>query len=207
MRIVTIDQLQSWSEKFPNNPYLTSSIKVSPSLAKEICKVQDKLREVDPRQVYSPQSRLHITVKELGGIGIDIRKKDLAGVLRAFEEVMRVRKPFDLSVEGLGVFPSVIYGKVTKGADEIRRLNEDLNRELGNKVIRSKYDGARMKPHVTVMHFATEDVDPLLREARSMAKQAVGSMRVRRIQLRRVEKGVRGIQATFKLGRCAGHSD
>jgi 2'-5' RNA ligase len=182
-------------------PYLTSYVRLSPSLANAVRKIQDLFRKVDSRQVYSPQSHLHITVKELGGLGEDIKKENLAKVLKVIEEVARARAPFDLSVEGVGVFPAVIYGKVTEGANEIRQLNEELVKKLGSKVIQSEYDGAKMKPHVTMMHFATKDVGPLLREARRMATQPVGNMRVRRVQVRRREGRARRILATFELGR------
>ena len=57
-----------------------------------------------------------------------------------------------------------------------------------------------MKPHVTIMHFATKDVGPLLRKARGMTTHMVGSMRVKRIQVRRREGRSTIIQAAFKLG-------
>ena len=201
VKVVTIDELPRWGERFPDIPYLTLSIKLSPSLTSSAREIQDRLRTVDPRQVYSPRSHMHVTVKVLGALGEEVKKENLERTLGIIEEVAREQTPFDLVVEGVGIFPSVIYCRVTRGTKEIRWLNRELVKRLGGLAARSEYDGASMKPHVTIMHFATKDVGPLLREARGMTTRTVGSMRVKWIQVWRRDGKSAMTQATFRLGQ------
>ena len=180
-----------------------------------MCRIRDKFRRIDSRQVYAPSSYLHVTVKELGWLGEDVQKEDLPAILDVIEEVASEKAPFDLGVEGVGIFPSVIYGRVRKGAAEIRRMNLELVERLGKRAIQSKYDGQSMLPHVSIAHFTTKDVEPLIEETRRLTARFVGEMRVREIQVKRsyphrlfeVPHGVskRGVVneplASFRLGK------
>lgn len=185
MEVVTVDQYQRWYRKSRRTPYLTTYVALSTSLSKMVCKVRDELRHVDSRQIYSPSSYLHATVKELGWLGEDVREEDLPAVLDIIRNVASEQAPFNLSVEGIGIFPTVIFGKVRDGADEIRGMNAKLVGRLGDKATRSKYDGKSMEPHISIAHFKTRDVDSLLGEARRLATRFVGKMRVREIQVKK----------------------
>lgn len=184
MEVVTVSQLAERDSKSHRAPCLTAYIRVSPSLATKVCRVRDLLRKEDPRQIYSPSSRLHVTVKVLGWLGEDIKKRDLDAVLGIISKTAGEQAPFELAVEGVGVFPDVIYGKVGVGSLDVRRMNARLVERLGGMAVRSQFDGRNMLPHVTMAHFATTDVGPLLARAARLATRSVGSMTVSSIEVK-----------------------
>ena len=184
MKVVTVSQLAERDRKRRRSPYLTVLIRVSPLLAGKVCRIRDMLRKEDPRQIYSPSSHLHVTVKVLGWLGEEIRKRDLYDVLGAVGKTAAEQPEFELAVEGIGVFPDVIYGKVGAGSQDVRRLNAKLAERLGSMAVRSEFDGSNMIPHVTMAHFATPDVGPLLARAARLATKRVGSMTVTSVEVR-----------------------
>jgi 2'-5' RNA ligase len=185
LEVIIAGQNQEWYRKSYRTPYLTTYVRLSPALVRKVCKVRDILRRVDSRQIYSPSSYLHVTLKELGWLGEEIRKEKLPDALRIVREVASEQAPFDLEVEGIGIFPDVIYGRVGRGVDEIRRMNAKLVQRLGDGAIRRWYDGENMKPHVSMVHFTTRDVEPLLGKAKELENRFVGKMKVREIQVKK----------------------
>jgi len=75
-----------------------------------------------------------------------IKTEYVPKVLETVEQVASDLKPFAIRIDGFGIWPTVIYGEVRKGADEIRELHMKLVKELGEKVAQSKYDGESMHP-------------------------------------------------------------
>lgn len=212
MDVVLTERHQKWIEKSRLMPYLVAYIRSSPSLARRAFKIGTKLRAVNSRYVFLPERDMHITLKEFGFLGDDVKPKNFSKVLATVEDIASKSKPFKIRVGGVGIFPSVIYGRIEKGASEIRELNRKLVKELGDLVMHSEYDGENMKPHITLLHFAVGDVEPLLRKARSLAANSIGEMVVREIQVakwypyrlfgtKRERESVREILATYKLGR------
>jgi 2'-5' RNA ligase len=212
MEVVTAAQNREWYEKSRLIPYLTTYIRLPASLVKRVRRVQDELWDTDSRQIYPPESYLHITVKEFGWLGESIKTEDVPKVLDTVELVASNQRPFDIGIDGVGIWPNVIYGEVRKGADEIRELHMKLIKELGDRVTRSKYDGEAMHPHVSMVHFATQDVEPLLRKARSMAARSMGEATVGELQVvksyphrlfdsPREQERVNELVATFRFER------
>lgn len=183
MKIITVSELGWWRKKPRPTPYLTVFVRIEPPLTTELCGIRDVLRRVDRRQIYSPSSYLHVTVKELGWLGDDIKPESLPGILEAVGQAASNQAPFELVVDGLGIFPTVIYGKVGRGANAVRGMNAQLVERPGGRVVQSKYDGKRMVPHVTLAHFATSDVEPLLAKATPMASRRIGKMKVTEIRI------------------------
>ena len=202
MDVAGVSQIESVGKENLNAGYLTASIRVSPALARRICRVRERLRKVDPRQVYSASSHLHVTVKVLGVLGKDVMTEDLDKILGIVRGTAMEQRPFELAVEGVGVFPDVIYGKVGVGAADVRRMNSKLVKRLGDMAVTSKFDGRGMLPHVTMAHFATTDVGPLLAKAAKLANEFVGSMTVSSIEVKefRPNTSVNSPVARFKLG-------
>lgn len=183
MEVVPTGRHQKWIEKSRLTPYLTTCIRLPSSLTKRALKIQDELRAVDSRHIYSSESYLHITVKEFGFLGEDVKVKSFSKVLETVGSVASNHSPFDIGIEGVGVFPTAIFSEVKRGASEVRKLNQELVKELGGLVARSKYDGENMKPHVTLLHFATGDVEPILKKATSLATRSIGKMTAHEIQV------------------------
>lgn len=185
MEIIKVSRLEEWYKKSHHVPYLTVYIRVSPALAKGICRIRDMLRDEDSRQVYVPSSYLHVTVKELGWLGEDVRKERLQDILGVVRRTAIEQPPFELRVEGVGTFPAAIYGRVGIGAAQIRRMNTTMVERLGRMAIKSQYDGSEMIPHITIAHFATEDVEPLITKAHKLATKYIGKMIVDEIQVKK----------------------
>jgi 2'-5' RNA ligase len=183
MEVITAAQHREWYEKSRLIPYLTTYIRLPTSLVKRVRQVQDELRDIDSRQIYCPESYLHITVKEFGWLGEGIKTEDVPNVLETVQLVASNHRPFDIGIDGVGIWPSVIYGELRKGADEVRELHMKLIKELGGRVTHSKYDGEAMHPHVSIAHFATQDVEPLFRKARSMVTRFMGEATVGELQV------------------------
>ena len=185
MDIVTVARFEEWYKKSHHVPYLMEYIRISPALARGICRIRDLLRNEDIRQVYAPSSYLHVTVKELGWLGEDVRKENLKEILGIIGNTAKEQPPFELRVEGVGIFPAAIYGRVGMGAAQIRGMNTMMVERLGRMAIKSQYDGSKMIPHVTIAHFTTENVEPLLTRARKLATKYIGKMIVNEIQVKK----------------------
>jgi len=183
MEVIPAGQYREWYEKSRLVPYLAAYIRLPAPLVMGVRHVQDELRDTDSRQIYCPESSLHITVKEFGWLGEDVKAEGMSKVIEIVRRVASKCKPFEIGIDGVGIFPTAIYGAVGKGADEIRGLNMSLVRELGDSVVESEYDGVAMKPHATMLLFATQDVEPLLRKATSMATRFIGETAVDEVQV------------------------
>jgi len=68
--------------------------------------------------------------------------------------------------------------------------------------VANQFDGRKMIPHVTIAHFATIDVEPLLAKAAKLATKFVGSMNVSSIEVREwyPNAAVNRPIARFRLG-------
>ena len=182
---IPASQLKAWYTKSRKAPNLTAFVGISPPLARRICGVRDTLRRVDPRHIFALSRHLHVTVKELGWLGEDVKQDRLMNVLDVIREVAGGEPPFELEVAGVGVFPTVIYCKIGRGSEQVRRMNSELVERLGSEAASGPYDGEKMVPHVTVAHFIAPDAGPLIREAGRLANHAVGRMRVTEVGVRK----------------------
>ena len=183
MDVVTTTKKEKWIEKSRKVPYLVAYIKPSTSLARRAFSIERELRAVDSRHTFLPEACLHITLKEFGFLGDDVEPGNLPRVLDAVKRVASKQGPFSVSVGGVGIFPSTIYGRVENGAEEIRGMNGKLVDELDGMVIRTPYDRENFKPHISLLHFGVKDIAPLLKKAESLASKTVGDMIVRNVHV------------------------
>lgn len=104
MNVILTEKHQRWVEKSRRMSYLVAYVKLSPSLARRGFEVENKLRAVDSRHVFLPEPDLHITLKEFGFLGDDVKTKNLPMVLATVEDVASKHKPFSISIGGLESF-------------------------------------------------------------------------------------------------------
>ena len=136
-------------------------------LAEEVARVQEPLR-LDGLRLTDPADA-HVTVKFLGDTDPD-RIDALTEVLEAAAADAAVG-PFEVSLEGYGVFPSleyisVVYLGVGAGSEQLTRLHEAV--EARTTALGFDPEDHAFTPHVTLGrmdHAASKDrVQQLVRE-------------------------------------------
>lgn len=171
------------------HPLLVGLALIPTDLQRSLARIQERLRKVDSRHIYTHPATFHITIKPMGTLGDQVKQKNLSKIIEVTRSVTSRMKPFEVGLEGLSIFPDVIYVKVTDGKEGIVRLNETLALNLRDMVTHGKHEGVNMIPHVTLAHFMASDVDNLLTEARSVSTLKFGRMNLDRITLVRASLG------------------
>jgi 2'-5' RNA ligase len=154
----------------------------------------------------------------MGTLGDQVKQKNVSRIIEIMRSVTSQVKPFEVRLQGLSIFPDVIYVKVVDGREGIVSLNETLALNLRGMVTHGKHEGVNMIPHVTLAHFMASDVDNLLTEVRRASTLKFGRMNLDRITLVRVSlgkyfgpqrTGVRAFEkvAVFSLGHWSWLSD
>lgn len=121
------------------------AIPLPPEISGKLAGEAEKLREYAKIKPVNP-GNIHLTLKFLGETG-EGKACEVVEILgkTAF-------KPFRISVSGLGAFPKpsrprVIWAGVGEGADEIKRIQEELESEA----VRLGFNpGKRFHPHYTI---------------------------------------------------------
>ena len=100
-------------------------------LRSRIFEVQQRVRELAPDVKWVAPESFHVTLKFLG----DVRRDRLCVVQSAMDEIARKLTAFDLSITGLGVFPTprrprVIWVGVEEGRERLVALAKDVETRL-----------------------------------------------------------------------------
>jgi len=167
-------------------PLLVCLSLIPADLRDSLIQIQERLMKADPRHIYTHPATFHITIKPMGTLGDQVEPKNLSKIIEVAKSVTSRMKPFEVSLEGLSIFPNAIYVKVGDGEERIVRLNDALAENLKGMVTHGKYEGAKMIPHVTLAHFVASDVDNLLAEVRRASRLKFGRMNLDKITLVRV---------------------
>jgi 2'-5' RNA ligase len=159
------------------------SVDLPDALADPLADVQDRLRDADGLRVTDP-GQAHVTLKFLGETPTD----RVTAVERAVADAVDAAgvDPFDATVSGLGVFPSldyisVVWAGVTAGSDELTRLHEAIERET----VAAGFDPAEhaFTPHVTLARMDDARGKALVRRVVENETPTVGSFRVTEVCL------------------------
>lgn len=135
--------------------------RIPPRLWRPLISVQNRLRSVDPRQLYSNPSTFHVSVKGLGYLEDEVDRDKYETVLHKIKKIASEFSPFEVSLKGVDAFPTAIYAKVVDGG-RFKEINERILKELDGEVERSRFDAKEFVPHVTLATFNTKDVSALL---------------------------------------------
>lgn len=108
------------------------AVDISEEARLEAARYIESLRRRFPnlRVGWDKPEKLHLTLKFLG----ETSDEQLAGLTKAVERAARETANFKLRIDGTGVFPSrrkarVLWLGVTDGRENLRKLNEALERE------------------------------------------------------------------------------
>ncbi len=165
------------------HPLLVGLALLPETLQKSVTNVQENLRRINARHIFHPAVTLHITVKPVGTLGVQVDRKDLDRIKMAFYRVSSEFEAFEVALEGLAVFPDVVYAKVTDGREDIIELNKALAESLGDLAVKWEYDGDRMIPHVTLATFTAPAIGDLLADVKKADHLAIGRMTLNCVHL------------------------
>lgn len=125
------------------------AVLISEELRSNVSRVQEEVKKLAPDVKWVAPENLHVTLKFLGNVEEDA----LPRVFGAVEDAVGGRPAFDLSLGGLGAFPSpakarVVWVGVQEGKDELIELARDVDATLG-KLGFPKEEKA-FKAHITI---------------------------------------------------------
>ena len=135
--------------------------RVPPRLWRPLISVQNELKTIDPRQLYSSPSTFHISVKGLGYLEEEVDRIRYERVLSRIKKILEEVPPFEIRLRGIGAFPTAIYAKVEDGG-KFREVNTRILNDLKGEIDSSRYDAEEFVPHVNLASFNSKDVSRLL---------------------------------------------
>ena len=123
-----------------------------PQVIRNISNVQSMLAETGARLKLVKPENIHITVRFLGNI-------PPSQVDEIYNEMKNVDfSPFQIEIEGVGVFPSVrrinvVWAGIRKGTDELQRIFDQLEPRLQKIGVKKETRG--FSPHLTIARVRT----------------------------------------------------
>lgn len=162
-----------------------------------IAKLQDEIKDYDVKLVE--KKNLHFTLKFLG----DIDKAVIEQIKTSIDDVAKSTQPFEISLHGIGVFPSINYMRVIWIGDENKEL---YNLQLAlEEHLSGFFKKEEPSPHLTIARVRTPKNKKELNDFINKNKYIwLGKIHVKEIQLKRSYLGNRGPKyediEIFKLG-------
>ncbi|WP_101295106.1 RNA 2',3'-cyclic phosphodiesterase [Halegenticoccus soli] len=160
------------------------SIDLPDSLSAAIADVQDRLRDAEGLRFVDPD-QAHVTLKFLG----ETPEDRVSAVEDAIETAVDDAgvDPFEATLAGLGVFPSldyisVVWAGVGDGAPEMTRLHEAVERET--TALGFEPEDHEFTPHVTLARMNDARGKDLVRRTVEGHDASLGSFRVDQIRLK-----------------------
>jgi RNA 2',3'-cyclic 3'-phosphodiesterase len=168
----------------------------------------DRLRATErasgtlPEVVWVAPENLHLTVKFLGAVATD----RVADIERALGEAVTGLAAFDLTLRGLGAFPSagrprIIWAGVAHGAAELAAVAAHVERTLSP--LGFPAEDRPFSAHITLGRVRTPRRNPRLAAAlAASANVELGRLAVARVSLMRSDLSPRGA----RYSELAGHA-
>jgi RNA 2',3'-cyclic 3'-phosphodiesterase len=161
------------------------AIDVEDDVRYDITKLQEEIKDYDVKLVEG--KNLHFTLKFLG----DIDKNHIGAIKERIGYIVKNTKSFEISLHGLGVFPSMDFIKVVWIGDENKDLfNLQKNIEEGFADMFRKEEPS---PHLTIARLRGPGHKKEIREFVERNKHIwIGKLKVKEISLKRSYLGNRG---------------
>lgn len=147
---------------------------------------------------------VHITLKFLGRV----EEPRLGLCEAALGRAVGGHRPFDLTIQGLGAFPSasrarVIWAGIGDGAEALGALADSVERELER--LGFPVEARRFSGHVTLARIREPRGDPtIVRALEEDANARFGTTRVERVVLMRSDVSPRGARYTERASVTLG---
>ncbi len=165
------------------------AVLIAQNLKKNISGVQEQIKKLAPDVKWVDPENFHVTLKFLG----DVSEDAISDICAAVKNAVRDFTAFDLSMSGLGAFPSnerarVVWVGIEDGRDELaglaRAIDDELARlgyEREDRPFRAHLTIGRAKDRIPgTFAQGIKDVN-----AEDLGTQRVGSVVVMRSDLRR----------------------
>lgn len=125
-------------------------IDLSYELKQALREFQTELKGLGLGGSYKSEDNFHITLEFLG----ELDKSNIPTLTETLANAASKFKPFELTVGGLGAFPSfrrahTLWTAVNGSLQELNRLRNDLHLDLKNKGFR--LEERQFKPHITLV--------------------------------------------------------
>lgn len=161
------------------------AVDVDTNLLNKIEDVQNILEAAEsPVKFVEPQN-LHLTLKFFG----DVNEDKLNEISNIISQKVENFDPFDLIIEGVGVFPSLRYIRViwlgTKNVDSF----SNIQKELDDEFIKLGFDKERSYiPHLTIGRLkGSTNKEVLVEKIEELKDLEIGAMAVNKLILKKSE--------------------
>ena len=157
------------------------AIELSERIRRGLARVQRQLEFPGLKVRWARVEVMHLTLKFLGSIRRDV----VPEVSRLMREAVQDIEPFELTIEGLGSFPSsdrprILWVGVGGELDPLRTLAERL--EIGARKLGAKGEDRRYVPHMTLGRVKSAPPDFAERLA-SVEKPVLGTVQAQELIL------------------------
>lgn len=162
------------------------SIDVNDEVLNSLKPIQDDLRDTGADLKLVRPQNIHMTLRFLG----DVSKSRLEVIEEAIEGITDF-EPFEINLEGLGVFPEpsyirVVWAGVSKGSDELCEVKESLESNLSSHGFSE--DDKDFTPHFTIARVKSGKAkDKLNSIVEETSDEFFGSVFVDSVELRKSE--------------------
>jgi len=183
------------------------SIEVPQPIREQMVLVPEPLKSVKGKFSWASTNNLHITLKFLG----DCTRGRLEAISRRLAEIAARHAPFDLSFDGVGVFPGhsaprIVWLGVKNGREQLVNLAEDVADSM--EQIGFKKESRPFRPHITLARVKYLSARDGLRTAiERMPKVHTDPMRARHIFLMRSQLNPKGAIYTVIERLCFSGQD
>jgi len=158
------------------------AVEVNKGLVNKILEIQKMLAEANALVKFVEPENLHFTFKFLG----DITPEKGEAIVEMAEEKVKNYNPFDINIQGTGVFPNLGYIKViwlgVEEPDTFSQMQEDFDKEF----VKMGFNKERSYiPHLTVGRVkGVQNKELLLSVVKELEDIEVGTMKVNKLILK-----------------------
>lgn len=162
------------------------AVEANEEVRESLSEVQRKLEGTGGDLKLVRSENIHMTLRFLG----DVSEKRLELVKEATDEAIEA-DPFEISVEGLGVFPNpgfirVVWAGVGRGTSELESLREKIDQELSE--IGVPPEDKDFTPHFTIARVKSGRAkDKINSVVQNSSDRTWGSIQVEEIELKESE--------------------
>ncbi|MFH1379856.1 MAG: RNA 2',3'-cyclic phosphodiesterase [bacterium] len=158
-------------------------IRITDEIIQKIIDIQEKLSAPDLRVKWVEPYNLHVTLKFIGEVDETIR-----GVIEnIMQGICRKQKPFNLSFQGLGVFPNlqsprIIWAGIGDGGEHLQALAEKLNDTFA--ILNVPMEQWQYTGHLTIGRVkGKQGIGSLFQFLRTLPDESLGSIKVNNMEL------------------------
>lgn len=161
------------------------AVDIDDGLKGKILEVQNTLKSADAPVKFVESENLHFTLKFFG----DITQEKTNEISSVIEEKLKNYEPFSISLDGIGVFPTLRYIRViwigTKQHDSFSKMQQDLDEEF----MKMDYSKERSyTPHLTIGRLkGSTNKELLVEKIEELKDIQIGNMEIKEVVLKKSE--------------------